>query len=194
MAFCVRIALAGWNPSNKIMTGAQNAGHLVQFFDADDELVRAVASFLAAGFDAGHTCVCVATAEHRKKIAGVLSGTGFNTELLAASYRYIPLDAEATLESFVGDHRPDRERFHRIVGLLVAQAASRGAPVRIYGEMVTLLAQRGLDQAVLDLEELWNELSRAQDFMLFCGYPRAAVRKQLLDRISAVHSDVVGAA
>jgi len=176
------------------MAGAQHARHLVQFFDADDELVRAVTSFLAAGFEAGHTCVCIATRDHHEKISKELAGGGLDTETLAASYCYIPLDAETTLESFMGDYRPDRERFHRIVGLLVAQAASRGAPVRIYGEMVSLLARKGLYQLVLDLEELWNELTREQDFMLFCGYPRVALDSQLVDRISAIHSDVVHAA
>ena len=173
------------------MTGAQHAVHFVQFFDADDEFVRAVTSFLATGLEADHTCVCVATAEHHEKIAQWFAAVGIDTEALAASYRYIPLDAEATLESFMNGHRPDRERFHRLVGLLLAQAASRGAPVRIYGEMVTVLALRGLDQAVFELEELWNELSRVHDFTLLCGYPRGALRNDLRDTICAIHSNVV---
>ena len=175
------------------MSGMQHSEHLVEFFDADADLVRVVTHYLAQGFDAGHTCICVVTAEHREMIENRLVAIGANPGALAASYRYIPIDARATLDTLTqGGDRPDRERFHRIVGLLVSQAASRGAPVRIFGEMVALLARRGLYQAVLELEELWNELSRERDFMLLCGYPREAFTTEQLDTISAVHSRPLG--
>jgi hypothetical protein len=172
------------------MTGALDRGHFVQFFDADDELVRGVVRFHLAGFEAGETVICVATPEHREKIDAQLVELGADPGALAASYRYIPLDARTTLDSFMDGQRLDRERFHRNIGLLIAQAASRGAPVRIFGEMVVLLAQQGRDPFVLELEELWNELSRYHSFSLFCAYPRASCSRAMYETICAVHSHV----
>jgi MEDS: MEthanogen/methylotroph, DcmR Sensory domain len=176
------------------MRRGQESGHFVQFFTTDGELVRAVSDFLLSGFDAGHTCVCVATASHREQIAARLATLGADPAALAAAYRYIPIDARTTLDSFMIRGCIDRERFHRATGLLVAQAASRGAPVRIFGEMVTLVAEQGLGQAVLELEELWNELSRQQPFTLFCGFPHGLFDQCLFQNVCAVHSHVVQAA
>ena len=176
------------------MLRVQDSGHFVQFFDSDDQFVREVTAFLISGFDAGDTCVCVATSAHRAGIDARLASLGFDPNALVATYRYIPLDAHAALATFMKDERLDREIFHREVGRLIAQAASRGAPVCIFGEMVTLLGQQGLGQEVLELEELWNELSRQHTFTLFCGYPNGLLGQRLFDNVCAVHSHVVRAA
>ena len=148
-----------------------NSAHIVQFFDSDQEYVQAVGCFLREGLAAGDTCVSVATAEHHRQIEAYLSAAGLNAATLSAEYRYIPLQAEHSLQTFF-DARDgiDRDRFHRQFNLLVSQAAARGQPVRICGEMVSLLAEQGHPAAAIELEELWNELSRHRHFTLFCSY------------------------
>ena len=91
------------------------------------------------------------------------------------------------------DGVPDQQRFHSNVGLLIRQAAARGQPVRIFGEMVAVLATMGRMDAAIRLEELWNELSRQEDFALFCGYPAAAFRSdhRLRSRVCALHDHVI---
>src|SRR5689334_19256839 len=39
--------------------------HIVQFYEADDQLIDAVSQYLLAGLDAGEPLVIIATAEHR---------------------------------------------------------------------------------------------------------------------------------
>jgi hypothetical protein len=148
-----------------------NSAHILRFFVSDEEYVQAACDFLREGIVAGETCVAMATAEHHRQIDACLLQAGLNTATLAAEYRYIPLPAEQTLQSLFDPRAGiDRERFHRHFNLLVSQAAARGQPVRIFGEMVSLLAEQGHPAAAIELEELWNELSRHRHFTLFCSY------------------------
>ena len=75
--------------------------------------------------------------------------------------------------TFMKDGQLDSQRFHRDMGLLMRQAASRGQPVHATGNLVSLLMEDGLATTALRLEELWNELSRHHNFTMLCGYARA---------------------
>lgn len=148
-----------------------NSAHIVHFFASDEEYVRAAGRYLCEGLAAGDTCVSVATAEHHRLLDAYLFDAGLNAAALSAEYRYIPLQAEHVLETiFDARQGVDRERFHRQFNELIRQAAARGQPVRIFGEMVSLLAEQGHPASAIQLEELWNELSRYHNFSLFCSY------------------------
>jgi hypothetical protein len=170
-----------------------HAAHFVQFFEADDRLVRGVSRFLGEGLESSCTCVSIATPEHRARIDQHLRERGLDPAALEADYRYISLDAGETLAKITRDGVLDQERFHEAMGLLVRQAAARGQPVRIFGEMVAVLADDGRRDAVILLEELWNELSRHHSFTLYCAYPLSAfagdLRSQTL--VCAIHGHVV---
>jgi hypothetical protein len=164
--------------------------HFVQFFDVDSDLTDSVARFAREAFKTDATCLVIGTSEHRKAVQQSLAAAGLAVDELVASYQYISLDAYRTLSGFMVNDRVDRERLHSVMDLLIRQAGSRGQQVWIFGEMVALLAARGLIAAALQLEELWNELSREHDFTLFCACMEsdiqydAAVRK----RIASIHS------
>ena len=164
--------------------------HFVQFFDADDDLTDSVAHFAREAFKADSTCLVIGTGEHRKAIQQKLAAAGLAVDELISSYQYIALDAYRTLSGFMISDRPDRERFHSVMDLLIRQAGSRGQPVWIFGEMVALLAARGRISAALQLEELWNELSRLHDFTLFCAYLESDIQYDVAvrRRIASIHS------
>jgi hypothetical protein len=85
------------------------------------------------------------------------------------------LDAERTLATFYHPRTGiDRMRFHQRADQLLRQASARGQPVRIFGEMVVLLVGQNRPEDAIELEELWNELSRQHNFSLFCTYPMCA--------------------
>jgi signal transduction histidine kinase len=69
--------------------------------------------------------------------------------------------------------------------------------VRVFGEMVALLAADGNDAAAVRLEALWNDLQRAHPCALLCAYPMACLggegRSAFVDEICAVHSAVIPA-
>lgn len=172
-----------------------HAPHFVQFYADDHRLIDAVSRFVQEGIAIDSTCVVIATAQHQQQIDASLRAAGLNPTALAAEYRYIALDAHLILLSFMSDDGPDQQRFHQNMGLLMRQAASRGQPVRVFGEMVSLLVEDGHVQEAIHLEELWNELSRHQNFTLFCAYKQAVIANDLKTQtlIRAIHSHVLEA-
>jgi hypothetical protein len=167
------------------------ADHFVQFFDSDVQLVDAVGGFIERGIVADEACVVIVTKAHREAISAMLRSRNLDVTALERAYRFIVVDAEAMLDELVSDGRFDARRFHARADMLVRLAASRGQAVRVAGELVGLLTERGMPDAAIELEELWNELGRFHNFVLFCAYGRDAVMsgggKDLLERIRAVH-------
>ena len=168
--------------------------HLVHVFRNDEPLVAAVERFVREGLRAGDTCVVCATSEHRRQLDDLLRGKGLNPTALEAEYRYIPLDAERTLATFYDPRTGiNRMRFHRNIDQLIRQASARGQPVRIFGEMVILLLERNRPEVAIELEELWNEVSRQHNFSLLCTYPTSEFTRNPRYRqlLRAVHSHAV---
>lgn len=168
--------------------------HLVHVFSNDEPLVSAVARFVCEGLRAGETCVACITAEHRARLDELLRATGLNPTALEAEYRYIPLDAARTLATFYEPRTGiNRMRFHRNIDQLLRQASSRGQPVRVFGEMVILLVAQNRPEIAIELEELWNELSRQHNFQLFCTYPSSEFTRDPRYRqlLRAVHSHAI---
>lgn len=139
----------------------------------------------------------VATEPHRLAIRSALvadhhhQGLARVGELEAASMLQRITDAEGHVE---------RRRFFGVMEpalATVAQSAESGR-VRIFGEMVALLADgRDPDRAIV-LEELCNELAQgAVPLSFLCGYPQAQAdgdhRKPWLERVRQVHTAVLSA-
>jgi KaiC/GvpD/RAD55 family RecA-like ATPase len=168
--------------------------HLAEFFSGDERLVERVADFLQEGFETGSTCIAVLTSHHRARVDAVLATRGFISDELVADYRYIVIDAPTALNSIRSGGGFNVEEFHRSFGQLISLAASGGKQVRIVGEMVTLLAEQGEADAVIQLEELWNDLSRVHSFTLYCVYADDVCKRSLGQRernqISTLHSRI----
>lgn len=170
------------------------SAHTLQFFSSDESYVRAVGRYLREGLAAGDTCVAVASAEHLLLLDEYLTAAGLDIGALAAEYRYIPLDAESTLATFFEARGSvDRQRFHRQFNQLMSQAGASGRPIRVFGEMVSLLVERGRPAAAILLEELWNELSREHNFNLFCVYRESEFTRNPQNRklLHSCHSHVL---
>jgi hypothetical protein len=135
-------------------------------------MAESVAGFLIAGFRRGEPLVVVATPEHRELIGRKLEEAGVGIRQAELASRLIMLDAAQTLEKIMRQDLPSRIAFDEIVGTLVARLAEQGRPC-IYGEMVDVLASRGLYKAAYQIEVLWNALGKREPFSLFCGYSSA---------------------
>jgi PAS domain S-box-containing protein len=151
---------------------APHPGHMVQFYDDDQYLVRTVSEFLASGLAAGQSLVVIATEEHRKAFAQRLEARGFDVRRTTATGRLTLLDAREMLSSFMVDASPDADRFLARIGGVVRASAeqSEHSCVCAYGEMVDLLWKDGNIAAAVRLEELWNELAATHSFSLLCAY------------------------
>ena len=93
------------------------------------------------------------------------------------------------------DGMADPIRFSAVVGGTVTTAVERYGGVRIFGEMVGILAVAGHHAAALRLEEMWNDLGRAYRFSLLCGYPMEQMQGEasgaLLTGVCATHGRVI---
>lgn len=157
------------------MIAARPGDHLVQFYQAAGELTGTVSGYLADGIRSGDGVLVVATAAHREAFGSGLAEAGIDVRAEQDAGALHLVDAAELLGGFHFGGRLDRDRFHSLAADLLMRAADGSRPVRIYAEMVALLWASGQVILAIELEELWNELSRQFPFCLMCAYPARIV-------------------
>ncbi len=118
----------------------------------------------------------VATLEHRRAIASVLTSRGVALDALVDAGRYQSLDACDTLAMFMRGGHPDPEAFSAVVADRIGSASASGRPVHVFGEMVSLLWDDDNVAGALDLESLWNRVSGRKRFARLCAYEHASLQ------------------
>jgi signal transduction histidine kinase len=148
------------------------AQHIVQFYQDDAFLIDVVTGYLAAGLRAGEPVLAVITAVHQRELVLRLAAEGCDVDRARRTDQLILLDSDETLASFMRDGMPDAAAFDAAVGAALDRSAAfdAQAPVRAYGEMVDVLCARGNPTAAIELERLWNELSKRRALSLLCAY------------------------
>jgi hypothetical protein len=144
--------------------------HVVQLFDHNGSLATAVATFIQEGLADGDTAVIVTTWERWDLVSRQLVGRGVSTEEPLQSRRLIYMDARSLLEQFMGPGGPSAKLFEASVTQVVRGLAARTNRLRIYGDMVDVLAGAGDYASAHRLEMFWNELASQLSFQLYCGY------------------------
>ncbi|WP_426162460.1 ATP-binding protein [Pseudoduganella sp. R-31] len=162
--------------------------HVVRFYDQDEQLLEEVAEFLDVPLRSGGVSIVIATKEHiailRRSLAGF--GTSANQGPWTMG-KLVVLEAELVLDQFMVNDWPDPELFNLSVGTIVRDACHNGRLVHAFGEMVAILCDRGLYEAAIRLEQLWNELQKRFDFLLFCAYPWSVfTSRELLTKFQQV--------
>jgi DcmR-like sensory protein len=170
----------------------RDSGHFAKFFDSNEKLLSALCEFVLDAAKDDATCLLLITTEHQRALEDRLRVQAHDPDALTASYRLVIVDGHTTLCKVMNRHRVDQYRFHDVLGTLITQAAARGQPVRIFSEFPGLLIQDGHEQAIVKLEDLWNELSRHQSFAVTCAYPAGYFarehRRRTFDHVCALHT------
>ncbi len=158
----------------RIVHGNVTTEHVVQLFDTPDSLANVVSAFLNEGWQRGDHLLVVAKPAHWAKTSDRLERRGCPVAQATKEGRLSMLDAATTLARVTRFGVVDRQLFVEHIGGLVGRlVAESSASVRIYGEMVELLAEEGDLRGAQLLERLWNELGERQPFTLLCGYSAA---------------------
>ena len=148
--------------------------HIVQLFDTHPSRAKAICRFVSAGLDDGDTVVVVARPKHWTSAARLLRRGGWSVDRELASGRLVVLDADVMLASFMRRGAVNVHLFDDVIGRCVRDLVTGTTRrVRIYGEMVDLLAEEANLDGARHLEELWNDLGRRYPFTLLCGYAAA---------------------
>jgi PAS domain S-box-containing protein len=147
-------------------------GHTVQFYDDEAYLATVVSDFLTAGLKARQPVIVIATPAHRTAFTGQLAGYGVDVAAARRSGQLYLADARQTLAKFMVGQKPDATRFRTVVGNLVERSLEGrpGTAVRAYGEMVDVLWKDGNTEGAIQLERLWNDLTKSYNFSLLCAY------------------------
>jgi MEDS: MEthanogen/methylotroph, DcmR Sensory domain len=168
--------------------------HSVKIAD-ESTLLDTAAGFVADGLDEGQPAIVIATPAHRDGILARLAARGVVCETATRAGDLTIFDASQTLKLFMVDDAPDPARFETLFGAVI-EHARRDRPqtvVRVYGEGVDLLCERGLTSAAAKVERLCNHLALSFDISILCGYSPAHFETvpEFRDHVCALHSHVV---
>jgi hypothetical protein len=153
-----------------ITSSGFNSTHAMQLFDSEESLADAVAGFCGEGLQRNETTLAIVGEERWYLIAQRLSAKGVPVEDALWRGQLTVRSAERMLKGIMRAGRPHLPLFTTSMGPLISRLEAFGRPLRIYGEMVDILASRGEQAAALELEELWNVINSQKQFKLFCGY------------------------
>jgi len=171
--------------------------HFVQFYEQESALLQSVAEFVQYGLNGGAGAIVIATAAHLEQLERELRARGVDVTVARARRQLVVLEASVTLASIMHHGSPQWSRFLESVGTVLADLRRRYPRVIAFGEMVTLLWRDGLQQAALQLEELWNELGERERFSLYCAYPLPREAREVdlhrFERVCSQHRRVIPA-
>jgi len=90
--------------------------HIVQFYRDDAQLLETLTRSIGGTLAAGGSAIVIATPARREMLAERLTGLGLDVAGAMQEGRYVAKDAAETLETFMVDGWPDRERFQEVIG------------------------------------------------------------------------------
>jgi hypothetical protein len=117
---------------------------------------------------------------------------GLQLDADIASYRLTVYSTAVVLDQFRRGRTLYRDLFDAAVGSPIRQLCATGPRLRVYGEIVDVLAGEGDFTNALRLEEFWNDLLVTSPLDLLCGYSSIAFadgrNKRALDLTCRAHS------
>jgi DNA-binding NarL/FixJ family response regulator len=192
-------ALAGrlFVPSLTSLSTVAGSRHAVQFHANDSHFLDEVSKLVGATLRSGEQVVLVTSESTRNGVAQRLQARQLNLAMLAERGQYVAQDSALALSQVMHDGRPDKEHLAEIIhGLDRLRLAVPNGPGRltIFGDMTVSLCRNGDFEAALELERIWNDLTRALPFFTVCSYPIDCFENSealnLLSNVCAAHSAV----
>jgi CheY-like chemotaxis protein len=156
------------------MTGewAVPGSHAVQFYDNEQFIQHAIAEFFTQGARLGDALILVSRPGTYKGVAAHLTSGRCGSAINVADRIHF-FDAEAAIPQIMEGKSLDSTRAERLLKHVISQSCPSHAhgPVRLYGELVDVLCQRGCHSAAIQLEGLWNSLLDLKpQLSILCGY------------------------
>jgi DNA-binding NarL/FixJ family response regulator len=172
--------------------------HEVHFYSDDAALVLGTAAFVETALVAGNPVIVVATEAHRKALLDTLMARGIDGVVAMEQGLLLALDVYQALSTFMVDDLPDSARFLKIFGDLLSSMAKsvhgKHARAAACGEFAPTLWAQGKPEAAIQVEHLTQELAKADNVDILCGYvlnTRQRDEESLIyERICAEHTAV----
>lgn len=144
--------------------------HKVQVHDNYQRLLDVIVEHVKVGVDDGEAVVVLATAEHWSFVHRSLA-THFDIDRALATRQLQFFEAQALATELTAQGQVNREQFHALIDRIVEPLMAHHKSVRIYGEVVDVLARTDQIQAALRVEAYWSAyLQKRPHVSLLCGY------------------------
>jgi len=171
-------ALAGrlFVPSlTALSTVGGTSRHAVQIHLNDRVFLDEVGQFVEATLRSGEPVVLVTNEATRGGVAERLEARGMDLEKLAARGQYVAMDSAEALSQIMRNGRPDRDSLAEMVdGLDRSRLSFSPEPPRritVFGDITISLCRNGNVEAAIEIEHIWNDLTRTLPIFTVCSYP-----------------------
>jgi hypothetical protein len=185
-------------PWDRVVAGATAPDHIVQLYQDQDFLGRAVCRFGGAALANGEGFLMASTPTHWNAWRPRFEAQGVDVEAAQRRGQMTVLDAEELLSRFMRDGMPDSPTFLGLAADIVGQARAGGRypRVRWWGEMVNVLWERGNVAASMKLEDLFDQYVAKKDGVaIACGFLmdnfNSDIQARMLPRLGTNHSHLI---
>jgi hypothetical protein len=184
-------------PWARVVADAAPRDHIVQLYQDQDFLNRAVCRFAGAALANGEGLILVPTLTHWNAIRPRLEAEGVDVNAARERGQLTVVDADEFLPRFLRDAMPDSTVFLGLAADVIGQARGNGQyrKVRWWGEMVNVLWERGDVAASMNLEDLFDQLAKQHDIAIFCSFLMdnfdGEVHAHMLPRLGTNHSHLI---
>ena len=185
---------AAWE---QVVADAVPCDHIVQLYQEQDFMSYAVGRFACAGLAKGEGVILVSTDPHWTAIRPRLEAEGVDVRSAQARGQLTVVDADECLTRFMRGAMPDPPVFKGVFSDVVRQARAKGGyeQVRVWGEMVDVLWERGDIAASMNLEDLFDQLAKKVEISIFCSFLmdnfNGDVHSHMLPRLGTNHSHLI---
>lgn len=189
--------LAAQTPWDGLLAAAGPRDHIVQLYQDQQFLNRAVCRFAAGAIANGEGVILVPTAAHWEAFRPRLEAEGVNVQDAQNNGQLTVVDADELLPRFMKDAMPDAPVFLGLASDVIARARgqARYPKIRWWGEMVNVLWEQGNVAASMSLEDQFDRLAKHQEIAIFCSFVMdnfdSEVHSRLLPRLGQNHSHLI---
>jgi hypothetical protein len=178
----------------------ENAGpcdHIVQLYQDEDFLSRAVCRFAGGALANGEGIILVPTPAHWNAIRPRLEAEGVDVKAARERGQLTVVDSDECMPRFMRNSMPDSSIFLGLAADVIGQARAgvRYEKVRWWGEMVNVLWERGDVAASMSLEDQFDQLAKKHDIAIFCSFLmdnfNGEVHTHMLPRLGTNHSHLI---
>jgi hypothetical protein len=184
-------------PWERLLAEISPADHIVQLYQDDQFLNHAVCCFTGAGLAKGDSVILAPTLDHWSAIRSRLEAEGVDVQAAQARGQLVLVDAHEFLPRIMRNAMPDSAVFNGVVGDVIGRARDGGRyeRVRIWGELVDVLWERGDVAASMSLEDLFDQIGKKRELSTFCSFRmdnfNSDVHARMLPRLGTNHSHLI---
>ncbi len=186
------------DPPGPVSLHQNPRSHEVRFYSDHTALLNGLAQFIKTELFEGNAVIVLATKAHQNLLIQGLQAADPNFGSALQQGRYLPMDVDETLATFMVDGVLDVARFRKESEKLVDTAAraaiGKHPRVAACGECASELWCRGNPDAAIAVEHLWDQIARERNVKICCGYVLSDLQRErelrIYERICAEHSAV----